>query len=96
MSQPTDPIESADVSARLDALIALNVRLLHHLSGQESKKEIGNDAVFLRGFGLKNPTIAAILGSTPGSVAELISKRSQRPKKGPKKNGKAKRTAKNK
>jgi len=95
MSQPTEPIESGDVSARLDALIALNVRLLHHLSGKESKKEIGNDAVFLRGFGLKNPAIAAILGSTPASVAELIS-RNQRSKKGPKQNGKAKRAAKNK
>jgi hypothetical protein len=87
-------LETNEILSRLDALIAIQIRLAHKLRGEDSKKEIGADAVFLRGFGLKNPAIAAILGSTPASVAELISK-NQRQKRG-KADGKTKRTTKNK
>ena len=76
-----------DVLHRLDALIAIQLRLNHRLSGEDPKREIGNDAVWLRKCGLKNPEIAAILSSTPNSVKELIS-RQQRSKKG-KTSGKA-------
>lgn len=65
--------DSQENDIRLNALIAIQLRLAHRLAGEDPKKEIGSDAIFLRKFGFKNFDIALILGSTPGSVAALIS-----------------------
>jgi hypothetical protein len=80
---PADPgpSDTDKTVKRLDVLIALHLQLRDALTKKEDQRDLGTEAVFLRSFGLRNPEIAAILGSTPGSVAELIS-RAQRPKKG--------------
>lgn len=81
MRDAVAPSDRQEVLTRLDALVAIQLRLAHLLSGKDPKREIGADAVFLRGFGFRNADIALILGSTPGSIAELVS-RSQRSAKG--------------
>jgi hypothetical protein len=72
------PIEqtSAPTDARpLDAFLAIALQLKARLDARDGlQRSLGNEAVFLRSFGYKNPEIAAILGSTPASVAELISR----------------------
>jgi hypothetical protein len=80
MTKSATAVGPEEIICRLDALIAIQMRLAHRLKGEDPKKEVGTDAIFLRGFGLKNPDVAAILGSTSASIAELVS-RSQRSKK---------------
>ena len=69
----------------LDALLAIALQLRARLDSNDGiRRNLGNEAVLLRSFGYKNPEIAAIIGSTPASVAELISqaqKVTTRPKK---------------
>jgi hypothetical protein len=68
----------------LDALLAIALELRARLDANDGiKRNLGNEAVMLRAFGYKNPEIAAIIGSTPRSVAVLIS-RSQKTSKGSK------------
>lgn len=77
--------QDAPTDARpLDALLALALQQRARLDASDGiQRNLGEEAVLLRGFGYKNPEIAAILGSTPASIAELVS-RQQRPKKGKK------------
>jgi hypothetical protein len=58
----------------LDALLAIALQLKARLDASDGiRRNLGNEAVLLRSFGYKNPEIAAIIGSTSASVAELIS-----------------------
>jgi DNA-directed RNA polymerase specialized sigma24 family protein len=82
--------QSANLSdARpIDALLSIALQLRARLDASDGiQRNLGAEAVLLRGFGYKNPEIAAIIGSTPGSVAELIS-RAQKPAKEGKKRSK--------
>jgi hypothetical protein len=68
----------------VEALLAVALQLRARLTMADgSKRDLGAEAVFQRSFGFKNPEIATIIGSTPGSVAELIS-RAQKSAKGAK------------
>ncbi|MBB5063903.1 hypothetical protein [Granulicella mallensis] len=72
----------------IEALIAIALQLRARLDAKDGlKRNLGSEAVLLRAFGFRNPDIALIIGSTPGSVAELIS---QAQKTKGAKNGKAK------
>ena len=69
------------------ALLAVALQLRAKLDAKDGiKRNLGTEAVLLRGFGFKNAEIALVLGSTPGCVAELISQA----QKGKVKNGKPK------
>jgi len=79
----------------VEALLAVALQLRARLDAKDGiKRNLSGEAVLLRAFGFRNPEIALIIGSTPGSVAELIS---QAQKIKGAKNGKAKdRTSKDK
>jgi hypothetical protein len=80
----------------LDALLSIALQLRARLDANDGiRRNLGNEAVLLRSFGYKNPDIAAIIGSTPASVAELISQ-AQKATTGPKKAKRKKQAAKSK
>lgn len=58
----------------MEALLAIALQLRAKLDAADGiRRNLGEEAVLLRKFGYRNPDIALIIGSTPGSVAELIS-----------------------
>ena len=58
----------------IDALLAVALQLRARLDAKDGiRRNLSGEAILLRSFGYKNAEIAAIIGSTPGSVAELIS-----------------------
>ena len=72
-----------ELSAKLSALIALILR--QQSPDGDFRRRIGEHAVLLRQFGLSHGEIAAILGSSEGSVKELVSRHNkQKPKRGEK------------
>lgn len=74
---------SGDAPVRsIDALIAIALQVQARLDARDGvRRNLGNEAILLRKFGYKNSEVAAIIGSTAGSVAELIS-RTQKNAKG--------------
>jgi hypothetical protein len=61
-------------SRAIEALLAVALQLRARLDTKDGiKRNLGSEAVLLRSFGFRNPDIALIIGSTPGSVAELVS-----------------------
>ena len=70
----------------IDALIAIALQLRARLDAQDGiQRNLGGEFLLLRSFGFKNPAIARIIGSTPASVAEMISRAQKAPKTKPSK-----------
>jgi hypothetical protein len=66
--------EDSPEARPLDALLAIALQLRARMDTAAGiKRNLSEEAVLLRTFGFRNPDIALIIGSTPGSVAELIS-----------------------
>ncbi len=62
----------ADISAKLDVLIAISLKLQEN---PDSKREKGDLATYLREFGLPAKSIASILDSSQNSIQALLSQR---------------------
>ena len=76
---PMDAVQ--EESRPLHALLAIALQLRARFDAKDGiKRNLSSEAVLLRSFGFRNPDIALIIGSTPGSVAELISQAQKTPK----------------
>jgi hypothetical protein len=69
-----------DVIAKSFAVVAMRLALGRPASGE--RKQVGPRAKFLEGLGLDADAIAPVLGSTPPSVRELLSRSRRRKKHG--------------
>lgn len=79
--QPAAPSEGRGV----DAILAIALQLKARFDAKDGiQRNLGNEAIFLKAFGYKNPEIATIIGSTPASVAVLISRAHKGAKRKPK------------
>ena len=73
--KPEETTARAGEARPIEALLAIALQLRAKLDAAEGlRRNLSEEAVLLRAFGFRNPDIALIIGSTPGSVAELISK----------------------